>query len=561
MRSSWAAVLLVLPLLGGCLDLFDGKEDGPREGEVVPADVGFDPQSIRVTGFEKTAYTVPSFDETALSTVIYAPVSSDTLPDGSPPRWGVVVFLHGWGFFKEQYQGVSGTASTPEQADPATSASPYGIDRLQAFAEQGLIAVAYDARGFGQSGGQATVAGPAELADLDAVLDFVAERYSTNGLVGIVGQSYGGGQAFQAWADDPRITTIVPMFGWVDLYEGLAQGNVPKAEWVAKLLGGGYAGSKGQLSPMVGEWSANVVSRGDLATVEAQMDLRSALPSRLATVEKPLFLCQGLQETLFPQADLAWEAAGGFTRVLMFQGGHGAQDETCFAKSLDWMLYFVGGRDTGVDAWPALTTVDAAGGAPLEYADFPQPVARTFYLREPTLANDPSDVTFTIDQRLLANPFAEPSGVWESAGLPFNQVPEQLRQDPTAVFFDSPAFTGSDVLMGAPTVRLHLADPATSLPFQVTGVLYHVDCGGDPACPSGKSRILSHAAAAVLDGDDAPDGVVELRFWWTKTNLEPGDKLVLKLGANEPSVWMPLLANYSVEFTGASELTLPFFEG
>lgn len=553
MRWSWAAVLLVLPLLGGCLDLFDG-EDEDREGEVSPADVGFEAESIRVTGVEKAAYTVPSFDETDLATVVYAPVSGDTLADGSPPRWGVVVFLHGWGFFKEQYEGAGGATGAPEQADPAVTQAPYGINRLQAFAQAGLIAVAYDARGFGQSGGTTTVAGPAELADLGAILDFIEGHYATNGFVGLVGQSYGGGQAFQAWVDEPRVTTIVPMYGWVDLYEGLLQGDVPKAEWAGSLLAVGGAGTQGQMSPMVADWLSKAATRSDLASVKGDMAVRSALP-RLAAVDKPLFLCQGLQETLFPQANLAWESAGGFTRAHIYTGGHGTVDEACWAKALDWMLYFVGGRDTGVHAWPALTSVDASGGEELPYAEFPVPVARTFYLRPPDgMANEPNgNITFAIEQRLLANPFQEPSSVWDSAGQPFNQVPEQFREDPTAVFFESPEFTGSEVLLGAPVVRLQLADPEGATPYQVTGVLYHVD-------GSGRSRVLSHAAAAGALGD-ADDAMLELRFWWTKADLQPTDKLVLKLGANDPSVWMPLLADYSVEFTGDSSLELPFFEG
>lgn len=556
MRRSLVALLLALPLLGGCLDAFD-RDGGGRGGGGAPepADIGYDPEAVRITGVEMAEYTIPSFDETPLAAVVYAPMTADTLPDGSPPRWGVVVMLHGWGFFKEQFEGISGGTGAPEQADPAISQAPYGVNRLQAFAAQGLVAVAYDARGFGQSGGQSTIAGPAELGDLKAVLEFVASRYATNGLVGLIGQSYGAGQAFQAWADDPAITTIVPMYGWVDLFDGLLQDNVPKLGWGATLVGGGFAGSKGQASPLLAEWMQKAVTRTDLGTVEAQMDLRSA-GDRIAAVAKPLLVCQGLQETLFPQADRAWEDAGGFTRALVFQGGHGTDDPACWAMALDWMLYFLAGRDTGVAAWPALTAVDAAGGEPLEYTAFPEPIPRSYYLVEPALEANPRDgVTFTVEQRLLGNPLQEPSSAWDLTGQSYNQVPEQFREDPTAVFFESAAVTGSEVLLGSPVLRLRLADPeAATAPYQVVGVLYHVDA-------TGKSRILSHAAAAALDESDAPDGVLELRFWWTKADLAPGDRLVLKVGANDSSVWAPLLANYAVEFTGQSELVVPFFEG
>src|SRR5687767_4379109 len=222
MRLAWVAVALVLPALSGCLGAFD-QDDEPR-GPVQPADVGYDAESIEVTGFERTAVTIPSFDGTQLAAVVYSPTSADTLPDGSPPRWGVVVALHGWGFFKEQFEGVGGATGAPVPQDSSGTAE-YTVNRLEAYAGQGLVAVAYDARGFGRSTGTATVAGPAEMRDLDAVIDHVERHYPTNGLVGLVGQSYGAGQAFQALADNPRVTTALPMYGWVDLYEGLLPGN------------------------------------------------------------------------------------------------------------------------------------------------------------------------------------------------------------------------------------------------------------------------------------------------------------------------------------------------
>jgi predicted acyl esterase len=553
MRLAWAAVALVLPALSGCLGVFD-QDHGPT-GPVQPADVGYDPDTIKVSGVERTAVTIPSFDGTSLAAVVYTPVTADTLPDGSPPRWGVVVALHGWGFFKEQFEGVGGASGAPIPPDSSGNAE-YTVNRLDAFARQGLIAVAYDARGFGRSTGMSTVAGPAEMQDLDAVLDHVESHYSTNGLVGIVGQSYGGGQAYNALVDDPRVTTAVPMYGWVDLYQGLLPGNVPKAEWAAQLVGVGAVGTKGQFTPMIAEWLQKASTRTDLETVQAQMDARSAL-SRLSTIDKPLFICQGLQETLFPQADVGWEAAGGFTRAIIYTGGHGEDPEDCWAATMDWFLYFLAGKDTGVDSWPALRSVDASNqGGALDYNEFPTPSWQTSYLRaiDSTLAGNSSDVTFTISQRLVGNPFNEPTGVWDLTGLPNNAAPSQFRQDPTASFFDSAKFSGSEVLLGAPVVRLHLADNSTETPYQIVGSIYHVGA-------TGKATLLTRAAHAALSGGDLDGDDFVLRFDWTKADFQPGDSLTLKLSANDPSAFLPLLSNYDVSFTGQSRLELPFFEG
>jgi predicted acyl esterase len=550
-----AVAVFVLAGMSGCLQAFNGKhKDAP--GTIKPADVGYDPSEVAVTGVEKSMATIASFDGTQLSAVIYTPTSGDTLPDGSPPRWGVVVFLHGWGDFKEMYEGAGGATGAPIPSDPSGTA-PYSVNRLEAFAKQGLIAVAYDARGFGQSGGMATVAGPAEMADLDAVIDHVAAHFPTNGLVGVVGQSYGGGEAYQAWADDPRVTTVVPMYGWVDLYQGLLPGNVPKLQWAHMLLGIGEAGGKGQISPMVYDWYQKAFTRTDLETVHAQMDQRSSLP-RMASVSKPLLVCQGMEESLFPQADLAWSHAGGFTRAIVFTGGHGADPPLCWSRALDWFLYFLAGKDTKVTTWPALDTVDAVagGGGALDYTPFPPAVWHTSYLRSGTpgsLVGDPANVTFTIQQNLVANPFEEPSGVWDVTGQPNNAVPEQFRQDPSGVAFDTAKTTGSQVLLGSPMLHLKLAGD-TALPYQVVAELFHVDAFG-------KSTLLSRGAHAALSPTDLSNGTLDLRLDWTKANLQPGDLLELKLDANDQAVYAPLMMPYTVQFTGASSLELPFFEG
>lgn len=550
MRGVALVLVLALPALSGCLSFLD-KDDKPAAVE--PADIGYDPSIIRVTQVVKHETTVATADGVMLDTIVYEPKSSDLAPDGMPPRWGTVIFVHGWGFFKETYEGAGGATGAPV---PASEEAKYTVNRLEAFAQAGLLAIAYDARGFGQSTGTSTIAGPAEMADLEAVRAWAEDHYPTNGRFGVVGGSYGGGHAFQAWADNPRVTTAVPMYGWVDLYDGLAPGNVPKAEWAAGLGAVGAAGSKGMVSPILAEWFQKAITRTDLETVQAEMAARS-VAGRMASVTKPLFICQGLQETLFPQVDQAWEEAGGFTRAYVFTGAHGTQDPVCWQRTLDWFRYFLGGHDTGVDGWPALSTVDADGGRAIDYPSFPRPAWTTYYLDAPNLERGyPSNSTFTIEQRLLSNPLGEPSLLWDQLGMPNNEVPEPFRfcdGDPTIACFGTAPITASEVVLGAPTLRLVLAGNAPAQ-FQVTGQLIHVAADGG-------SRILTRGAYAALAPDDVDNGTVTLQFHWVKADLAPGDRLLLKLSANDSSWFMPLLANYAVDFRGSSELHVPLFQG
>ena len=101
-------------------------------------------------------------------------------PDGPAPTggWPGVVVLHGLG-------GTRGSV-----ADISTG-----------FADAGYAVLAYDARGHGASGGEVTLAGPREVADLRAVRNAFAARPNVSDTkIGAWGISYGGGQIWNALA-------------------------------------------------------------------------------------------------------------------------------------------------------------------------------------------------------------------------------------------------------------------------------------------------------------------------------------------------------------------------
>lgn len=539
-RAVAVLCLLAATFVSGCL--WDTKET-PRAA--TPADVGYDPTTVHVLGVTVQNLTVTSWDGTTkLAVRAYVPALSG---DARPP---LVVFLHGWGNNKESYE----SGESYPVANPVGTGLPTGVNHLREFADAGFLAVAYDARGFGQSNGLATVAGPAEMADLHSILVWAQSTFPTNGRVGVIGASYGAGQAFNALADDPLVTTVVPMYGWVDLYQALVTGNVPKLEWAQFLYLYGQGGA-GHYDPIIHEWYSDLYLRGvpapageDLSTLRSQMDARSSL-ARLPASHKPLLVCQGMEESLFPQVDQAWTNAGGFTRAVVFRGGHGSAAPGCWARALDWFAFFLQGYDTGVDAWPALETVDAASDAVTNYAAFPDPTPAVYHLRSGELYQGPaSEAPFAIQQTVAANPLEEPGALWDQVGMPTNALPDGLRQDPSALTFQSPLLTGG-TLVGAPELTLTLHGESTT-PYQVAGTLLvlHED---------GTSQIVSRGAAAALRQDDVADGALHLRFHWTKMDLTPGDRIVLKVASNDPAWWMPLLNNYAVTFDGRSELSLP----
>jgi dienelactone hydrolase len=387
------------------------------------------------------------------------------------------------------------------------------------------------------------------MADLDAVIQWTTAHYTTNGRIGLIGGSYGGGQSLLGWTDDAKVTTAVAMYGWTDLQQALIPGNVPKLEWGNFLYFYGRAGT-GDYDPMIDRWYQQTITRDDLATVAKEMQERSALP-RMHDVTKPLLLCQGVEESLFPQIDTAWQNAGGFTRAVTYTGGHGSASQHCWDRALDWFRFFLAGYDTRVDAWPALDTVDADGTGPYTYASFPNATATSWRLRDSDLyQGDPTAATFTIRQYVVANPADAPSALWDQSGMPNPATPVGLRSDPSAVTFTTRPFDDGARLLGRSHLTLNVASGAP--PFQVAATLYILRADGT-------SRSIAHGAAASLNATDAADGTLRIDFPWTHANIAQGEQLQLKLSANDPSWWMPLVANYQVQFDGKSELTLPFY--
>ena len=107
-------------------------------------------------------------------------------PAGTPPAagWPAVVLLHGLGQTRNTSDFVHWS--------PNTMAAQY-------LAPEGYAALTFDARAHGQSGGQFTLDGPRELADLRELLTWLTTNNPIDAQhVGAYGASYGGGLVWKA---------------------------------------------------------------------------------------------------------------------------------------------------------------------------------------------------------------------------------------------------------------------------------------------------------------------------------------------------------------------------
>lgn len=223
-RVSVSGVVLACTaaLLAGC---FDGDSDDDRDER---------PPLVQ----ESRNVSIVSPDGTEIALTLFQP----QLAEGQTAP--VLLYSHSWG--------------------SSRSTSLEGDDVLEQVArrawESGYFVVSFDARGFGESGGEVNLQDPAlEGQDTKAIIDWVDANYGHHlrkqedgdPWVGGLGLSYAGGFQLTGSLVDPRIDAIVPAVTWHDLADSLAPSGVAKSLWLTYLYAGGL--SEGRVAPWIDE--------------------------------------------------------------------------------------------------------------------------------------------------------------------------------------------------------------------------------------------------------------------------------------------------------------------
>lgn len=312
---------------------------------------------------------VTSFDDTPI-------VYNLNLPDAetNPAPWPVILIGHGWG----------GAGST----------STGGF--IGALLAKGYAVLTWDARGFGQSGGEAWVDDPDhEVRDVSRLIDMldaridIAKEAAGDPLIGMRGGSYAGGIQLVTAAFDSRIDAIVPEITWNDLRYSLAPGGVLRTGFDEGLYATGLAGAQtGGLSltatagPQAGAYSADLhlIHAKTLAlgyADQASADWFKARSLAGYGVSHPLaiptLLQQGNTDALFNINEAVANfnhvrANGAPAKLMIYCGGHVA----CPTKT-DPPEYVATGQGAYMDAaavnWfdKHVKGLSVSTGSPVEY--------------------------------------------------------------------------------------------------------------------------------------------------------------------------------------------------
>jgi dienelactone hydrolase len=386
-------------------------------------------------------------------------------PDGPTPAggWPGVVVLH----------GLAGTRGSVD----AVSTS---------FVDAGYSVLAYDARGHGASGGDVTLAGPREVADLRAVRTAFAGRANVSDTkIGAWGISYGGGQIWNALAAGVPFAAVEVVETWTSLYDALWPQNLARSGVVA-----GFAASVAARSPLIASLRDAAVQSTNPAAIQQLTAERSAL-GKAGSIRTPVYLFQGRVDFAFDltQATEAFARLRGPKKLYAGNFGHlpstfpGLDSAYVRAQGLAWFDRFLKGTPNSVEAKPVVIAKRGSGTVRSELAGLP---------RTQLIARDVGGTATIRGSAVVSRltpPVRAPFETWGS-GRAFVMVPK-LSSYPRLVVT---VLAGSTVVSHGgvkPKVGLNVVRLANYCVFVPKGTRLRVTVG--PSSPAGQIAYLGFA--------------------------------------------------------------------
>lgn len=262
---------------------------------------------------------IPSHDGINLKATLYQP---ELAPGETAP---LIIHAHGFGVFRmPRPMSIYGQLVLSGEASLEAWKNKYWL-------------ISFDQRGFGDSEGKVELMDiDHEVKDVSAVIDWaennipqVSRAADGDILVGMIGESYGGGAQLLASIFDSRIDAIVPITTWHNLAEALAPNGHVRTAWAGMLMSAGTFASFFDFNKAYSEPYLDMFN-GKM-NVTAQIELERRSPSTYCAENRfpqaDMLLIQGFRDTVFPinhayQNWLCANKAGLDARLVAIQGGH-----------------------------------------------------------------------------------------------------------------------------------------------------------------------------------------------------------------------------------------------
>lgn len=418
---------------------------------------------------------------------------------------------------------------------PTSWATPQAeyFAQAQQLADSGYVVVSYNPRGFLQSGGEIDVAGPKDVADASAVIDWaLAETPADPQRVGMGGVSYGAGISLLAAAADERITTVAALSGWADLIDSIYSGRTQHRQAVAMLTGVGLATGRPSeesnrymkefLSGSI-EHEAEMIAWGKERSAATRVD-------RINDHGAAIMLANAWGDSIFPPNQYAdfFEELTGPKRLQLNPGDHATAEGSgllglpndIWDDTRRWFDHHLKGVDNGIDREQPVQLTSRTGGAQEGYPSWravPQETRRIPLTASRTVRTD-VDSGANGGAVMLSGALDQLASVPPVASVP-------LLPRTAAAVWQSERCTAPQRLRG--TVRLHTT--VTPRHADGTAVAYLYDVG-----PLGTGRLVTHAPVSFHDRAPGRPFGLDLELFSTAYDVPAGHRLALVVDGADP---------------------------
>lgn len=458
---------------------------------------------------------IPSFDGTKIASLVFEP--NPRIHPGPRPA---VIFCNSWVLNEIEY------------AVPAAM-----------LAHRGYVVLSYTTRGFGASSGQIEVAGPNDVRDVSALIDWLERNTAVqHGNIAMAGISYGAGMSLLGLAHDTRIKTAVALSGWGDLEKALYADDTLREIWLKMLIGSGQI--VGRVSGEVLKQAKKLQERRDIDDVRRWAAIRSPITyiDAINRRQAPVFVMNSYQDNLFPPRQMR-EFYDKLTGPKMFYTDPGVHTSSqlggliglpneIWSDVYRWLDHWLLGIDNGIERLPPISMQTPNGRERFE--EFPSidsfvetlpltPVNQTTVLGSGR-SNDKFIVFSTRKDSGATTGIPILSDAASAhANLPIKQWLPALKRQYGAVYYTA-QINRAYRLRGSPRVHVWLAPH--SRPQELVVYLYEVD-------DYGVGTLITHGVITEHETRDQV-GKVTVELNVNAYNISQGRRLAVAIDASDP---------------------------
>jgi predicted acyl esterase len=350
----------------------------------------------------RASITVTSADGTKIDGSVMTPNGGN-----ASSRYPAIIFVNSWALNKAEY-----------------------IVQAAMFAKKGYVVVSYSTRGFGNSEGVINVAGPKDMQDLRAVIDWMKVNTPVDvANIGMAGISYGAGLSLLGLAQMPEVKTAAAMSGWGNLEQSLWADESPQQVWGSILIASGYI--TGRMDPIILQMYQNLVNYNNVGDTQAWAAVRSpaTYAAQINAAGKPVYLSNNFSDNLFNPNQILdfYESLTVPKRLDLNQGIHATAEiggilglpNYTWSKVHAWFDHYLKGINNGIDGEAKLTMQSKFNGARTEFASWPaaQAVKKTWYLKPRGFFNEGS-LSTSANTSSTTNDFLSGLDTTASSGVP-----------------------------------------------------------------------------------------------------------------------------------------------